>query len=149
MMFMACSFYKIEMGFRVIAPFLTALALTTSVALAQPFPGPSPSMPPMTMPSASPSSAASPAPQPSPALVIHMKDFAYSPKDAVVKVGDTIQFVNDDESAHTVTADDKSYDSGYMAKGQTWSKTYSKAGTYPYFCAYHAFMRGTVTVTEK
>jgi plastocyanin len=134
------------MGFRVIAPLWMALALATSVALAQPAPGPTPSMPPTTMPTAPPSSAASPAPQPSPALVVHMKDFAYSPKDAVVKVGDTIQFVNDDESAHTVTADDKSYDSGYMAKGQTWSKTYAKAGVYPYFCAYHAFMRATLTV---
>lgn len=137
------------MGFRVIAPLLMALALTTALALAQPAPGPSPSLSPTSMPSALPSPAASPAPQPSPALVIHMKDFAYLPKDAKVKVGDTIVFVNDDESAHTVTSDDKTSDSGYMAKGQTWSKTYTKAGTNPYFCAYHAFMRGTVTVTEK
>ena len=132
-----------------IAPLWVALALSTTLAAAQAAPTPSPTMPPMAMPSAPPTGAASPAPQPSATIVVHIRDFQYLPKTVTVKVGDTIQYINDDESAHTVTADDKSYDSGYMAKGQTWSKTYTTAGAYPYFCLYHTFMRAGVTVTEK
>ena len=132
--------------YRLIAPLWIALAVSTSLALAQPAPAASPSMPPMSMPSASPATQASTQATPAPTLVVHVRDFQYVPKDPVVHVGDTIQFINDDETAHTVTADDKSYDSGYLAKGQTWSKTYLVAGAYPYFCAYHAFMRASVTV---
>ncbi|GAC1548819.1 MAG: cupredoxin family copper-binding protein [Candidatus Velthaea sp.] len=90
-----------------------------------------------------------PAPAPSPALVVHTKDFSYVPKDAKITVGDTVVFVNDDESAHTVTADDASFDSGYMAKDAKWSYTFTKAGTVPYYCVYHKFMRATVIVSEK
>ncbi|GAC1402858.1 MAG: hypothetical protein NVSMB64_03390 [Candidatus Velthaea sp.] len=95
------------------------------------------------------SAAASPSPAPSPALVVHTKDFSYLPKDAKIHVGDTILFVNDDDSAHTVTADDNSFDSGYMAKDAKWSYTFAKAGTVPYYCIYHKFMRATVVVSEK
>ena len=98
------------------------------------------------MPTAPPATPASTQATPAPTLIVHIRDFQYIPKDPAIHVGDTIQYINDDESAHTVTADDKSYDSGYMAKGQTWSKTYTVAGAYPYFCAYHAFMRASVTV---
>lgn len=131
---------------RLIAPLWIALAASTSLALAQPAPAASPSMPPMSMPSAPPATQASTQATPAPTLVVHVRDFQYVPKNPVVHVGDTIQFVNDDDSAHTVTADDKSYDSGYLAKGQTWSKTYTVTGAYPYFCAFHAFMRASVTV---
>ena len=105
---------------------------------------------PMSMPSTpatQPSGAPSPAP--SPALVVHMKDFAYAPDPSTVTVGQTILFINDDTSAHTVTADDASFDSGYMAKGATWSYTFTKAGTIPYYCIYHRFMRGTIVVRAK
>ena len=129
-----------------IAPLWIALAVSTSLALAQPAPAPNPSMPPMSMPTAPPATPASTQATPAPTLIVHIRDFQYIPKDPAIHVGDTIQYINDDESAHTVTADDKSYDSGYMAKGQTWSKTYTVAGAYPYFCAYHAFMRASVTV---
>ncbi|GAC1405318.1 MAG: hypothetical protein NVSMB64_10000 [Candidatus Velthaea sp.] len=92
---------------------------------------------------------AAPTPAPSPALVVHTKDFGYLPKDAHIRAGDTIIFVNDDESAHTVTADDSSFDSGYMAKDATWSYTFTTAGTVQYYCIYHKFMRATVTVAQK
>ena len=82
------------------------------------------------------------------AQVVHTKDFAFSPATVNVKTGDTVQFVNDDEVAHTVTASDKSFDSGNMDQHATWSHTFAKAGTYAYICTYHPYMKGTIVVAD-
>ena len=96
----------------------------------------------------SPGPAASAAP-----IVVHAKDFAYKPLELTVTVGTTVTFVNDDDTAHTVTAvttgDDKKplFDSGNMDKGQKWSFTFKNPGTYQYLCMYHAFMKAKIVVT--
>jgi len=46
---------------------------------------------------------------------------------------------------HTVTADDKSFDSGRKSAG-SWSQTFTKAGTVAYHCEVHSKMHGTVVV---
>ena len=126
---------------------LSCVLAVSSAALAQNV------APTMTMPMAQPAPAVSnsavPSPAPSPALIVHTKDFAYLPKEAKVNVGDTILFVNDDESAHTITADEGSFDSGYMPKDAKWSYTFTKPGTFAYFCTYHKFMRASITVAPK
>lgn len=71
---------------------------------------------------------------------------AYSPDVVHVKVGDTVEWVNDDIVAHTVTADDKSFDSGDVNKGKKWAHRFTQAGTYPYHCIPHPYMQGTVIV---
>ncbi|MBD5635002.1 MAG: hypothetical protein IAI49_11035, partial [Candidatus Eremiobacteraeota bacterium] len=53
---------------------------------------------------------------------------------------------NSDTTAHTVTAADKSFDSGNMTQGASWSHVFAKAGTYTYVCTYHSYMEGTVVV---
>ncbi len=86
-------------------------------------------------------------------VVVHAKDFAYKPLELAIGVGTTVTFVNDDDSAHTVTAgalgDDKKplFDSGNMDKGQKWTFTFKKSGTYQYLCTYHAFMKAKIVVT--
>jgi len=81
-----------------------------------------------------------------PAAVVHVKDFSFKPPKVTVHVGDTVLFVNDDGDAHTVTADDKSFDSGGLDTGDTWTRTFTKPGTYTYFCALHPYMKGEVIV---
>jgi plastocyanin len=85
---------------------------------------------------------------PSPALSVQIKDFKYAPPTMTVHVGDTVHFVNDDSEAHTVTAEDKSFDSAGLDTGDAWDHAFTKAGTYKYFCALHPFMKGTITVVE-
>lgn len=63
-----------------------------------------------------------------------------------VAVGTTIEWRNDDPVAHTVTADDGSFDSGMIEGGQTWRYTFTRAGTYAYHCTPHPFMKATVVV---
>jgi plastocyanin len=71
---------------------------------------------------------------------------AFSPASLTVKVGDTITWTNNDSVSHTVTADDRSFDSGSLAQGASFSFTYQKAGTYTYHCSIHPSMTATVVV---
>ncbi|KJS58088.1 hypothetical protein VM95_35615 [Streptomyces rubellomurinus] len=62
--------------------------------------------------------------------------------------GDTITVVNDDTTAHTLTASDKSFDTGTIAPGKSATLTApAKPGSYPYICTIHQFMHGTLTVS--
>jgi plastocyanin len=79
-------------------------------------------------------------------LVVDTKNFAYAPATLNVNAGDTVTFKNSDTIAHTVTAADKSFDSGNMDQGATWSHVFKTAGTYAYVCAYHSYMTGTIVV---
>ncbi|HEY1655260.1 MAG TPA: cupredoxin family copper-binding protein [Candidatus Tumulicola sp.] len=86
---------------------------------------------------------------PSPAAAIptiHVKGFAYVPAVLTVSAGTTVRFVNDDSEAHTVTADDKSFDSAGLDTGDTWTCRFAAAGKFSYFCQLHPYMRGTIVV---
>ena len=78
---------------------------------------------------------------------IDIENMLYSPSSITINVGDTIIWTNQESSMpHTVTANDGSFDSGYMSSGDTFSFTFTSAGTFDYYCAYHSSMTGTVTV---
>ncbi len=72
----------------------------------------------------------------------------YQPPSIVVVIGvnNTVTFVNRDGVPHTVSATDGSFDSGNLAAGASWTHTFTAAGTYTYYCAYHSWMKGTVIV---
>jgi plastocyanin len=88
----------------------------------------------------------SPPPAAAPAATVDTKNYAYAPDPVTVKPGDTVLFKNSDGVAHTVTASDRSFDSGKVDGGSSWSHVFDKAGTYTYFCVYHTYMRGTIVV---
>jgi plastocyanin len=79
-------------------------------------------------------------------LTVHVKDFKYNPTPATIHVGDRVTFVNDDDEAHTVTANDKSFDSEGLDSGSTWQHVFTKPGTYTYFCELHPYMKATIVV---
>jgi plastocyanin len=83
---------------------------------------------------------------PAPAAVVHIRDFAYHSTPITIHVGDSVQFVNDDGDAHTVTASDKSFDSGGLDTHETWTHTFTAPGTYSYFCALHPYMKAVIVV---
>ncbi|GAC1308092.1 MAG: hypothetical protein NVSMB16_04350 [Acidimicrobiales bacterium] len=77
---------------------------------------------------------------------ITIKNFAFNP--AKVKAGATVAVMNTDGTAHTVTADDKSFDTKRLegnAKGMFTAPT--KPGTYAFHCDIHDYMKGTLTVS--
>ena len=77
---------------------------------------------------------------------ITIANFQFSPEPFVVKAGSTVKVTNDDGTAHTVTAADKSFDTGDVDGGATATITLAKAGTYKYFCDIHNYMTGTIEV---
>ncbi|HEX9369421.1 MAG TPA: cupredoxin domain-containing protein [Roseiflexaceae bacterium] len=84
---------------------------------------------------------------------ITIKDFEFDPKTITVNVGDTIHWKNTGQKEHTAQADDGSFNSGDLEAGKEFSFTFSKAGTFPYYCKYHGGpggkgMSGTITVAE-
>jgi plastocyanin len=70
----------------------------------------------------------------------------FSPATITVAPGTTVTWVNHEDATHTVTADDKSFDSGKLDTGKTFSHTFDTAGTYPYHCEIHYGMTGQVVV---
>ena len=81
-------------------------------------------------------------------MTISIKDFAFHPASLKVSVGDTVTVTNDDGTTHTWAADDMSiWDSGDLAPGKTFKRTFDKAGTFAYHCHIHQTMKGTVVVS--
>src|SRR5690606_20056165 len=80
-----------------------------------------------------------------------IKDYEYGPKTITVKAGTKVTWTNQDSVEHTVTTESGApakIDSGTFGKGESFSFTFEKAGTYEYFCEPHPYMKGTVVVTE-
>lgn len=77
---------------------------------------------------------------------VEIEDFAYAPATITVKVGTTVTWTNKDTVRHTVTADNGLFDSGLFGKGESFSYTFTEAGTYSYFCIPHTYMKGVVVV---
>jgi len=86
-----------------------------------------------------------------------LTDTAFQPNPVQVSVGATVTWTNDDSQPHTVTSGqnaqpDNKFNSSpnfnpLLAPGQTFSHTFTEAGQYPYYCALHPNMVGTVSVS--
>ena len=82
-----------------------------------------------------------------PTFEIGIAGFAFSPVDAVVEVGTTVTWTNNDDFDHTVKADGDAFpESPTMANGATYSFTFTEPGTYAYICGIHPQMKGTIVV---
>ena len=75
--------------------------------------------------------------------------FAFSPQKVTVSVGDTVTWTNNDATGHTASANDGSFATGTIQSGQSATVTFTKAGTFPYHCAIHPSMTGTVVVRSS
>lgn len=77
-------------------------------------------------------------------------DNAFTESVVRIDLGGTVEWSMDGRSAHTVQADDGSWDSGNLDPRATFARTFDEAGVYPYFCAYHGKpgggMAGTILV---
>jgi len=77
---------------------------------------------------------------------VDIAEFKYVPETITVSAGDTVMWTNSDEAPHTATADDEAFDTGDLSRGDKGEVTFDEPGTYPYYCRFHAFMKGTVEV---
>jgi plastocyanin len=78
-----------------------------------------------------------------------IKNISYLQPKITVTVGTTVEWTNADPLQHTVTAVDKSFNSGLIDPGKTFRHTFTKAGTFNFYCMPHPFMKGVIVVTDK
>jgi plastocyanin len=78
---------------------------------------------------------------------VSIGDNFYSPASVSIAVGDTISWRNNGQAQHSATADDGSFDTGVFGPGASRSQTFTRAGTFSYFCTVHGQAQsGTVRV---
>lgn len=77
---------------------------------------------------------------------VNIKDLAFAPGTIRIKAGQTVEWVNADPLAHTVTADDRTWGSQFINQGGRYSRKFESAGSYQYYCQPHPQMTGIVIV---
>jgi plastocyanin len=75
---------------------------------------------------------------------VAIKGMKFVPAEISVAAGDTVTFTNEDSAPHTATANDGSFDTGRLSKGQSATVTISAAGDFAYICKVHPSMKGKV-----
>jgi plastocyanin len=90
-------------------------------------------------------SAMAKAPGPAAHTVV-IEGMQFSPATLTVKVGDKVTWINRDLFPHTVTAEQRRFDSHAIAAGGSWTFTPRKVGVTSYGCTFHPTMRGTLRV---
>jgi plastocyanin len=110
-------------------------------------------------PTTAPSSAVSAPAGP----VINLSSLMFNPATTTVPVGSTVTWRNDEPITHTVTSGrfegidettglrtaqypDGTFEAKLAGKGKTFSYTFTKPGTYTYYCDIHQGMNATITV---
>ena len=72
-----------------------------------------------------------------PMIIIVMDTFVFTPKQVTLRKGTAVVWINHEHETHTVTADDKKFDSGDLSVGGIFAFTVTEAGRIPYYCDYH------------
>jgi plastocyanin len=77
---------------------------------------------------------------------VNIQGSAFNPPTTTLRVGDTVTWTNRDAIGHTTTSDTVAWNSGVIATGNSFSFTFTAAGTFPYHCSIHTFMKGSIVV---
>jgi plastocyanin len=78
--------------------------------------------------------------------VITIDNFTFTPKELTVAVGTTVKWVNHDDIPHTVVEKKTTFRSKALDTDDSYSFTFTSAGTFDYFCGLHPHMVGQVIV---
>jgi plastocyanin len=73
-------------------------------------------------------------------------DFLFQPGRLQITTGTTVVWTNNGQVMHTVSAEDGSFDSGPIEPGERRGLAFPRAGTFPFHCTPHPFMRGVIEV---
>jgi plastocyanin len=77
---------------------------------------------------------------------VKIDNFSFGPQTVTVPVGATVTWTNRDDIPHTVVSTDGVFKSKVRDTDEKFSYTFTKAGTYSYFCSIHPKMTGKVVV---
>jgi plastocyanin len=79
-------------------------------------------------------------------MEVKIDNFSFGPGTLTVPVGTTITWTNRDDIPHTVVSTEGVFKSKVLDTDEKFSFTFTKAGSYPYFCSIHPKMTGKVVV---
>lgn len=77
---------------------------------------------------------------------VRIDNFTFVPDTLSVPVNATVTWVNKDDIPHVIASNDGVFKSKAMDTDQKYSYTFTKAGTYPYYCSIHPKMVGKIVV---
>ena len=77
---------------------------------------------------------------------VKIDNFSFTPETLTVDPGTTVTWVNQDDLPHTVASDDKVFKSRALDTDEKFAYTFTKPGTYAYFCSLHPKMVAKVVV---
>lgn len=77
---------------------------------------------------------------------VKIDNFSFSPATLTVPVGTTVRWTNADDIPHTIVSDDKIFKSKALDTDEQFSYTFTKPGTYGYFCGLHPKMTAKIVV---
>jgi plastocyanin len=80
---------------------------------------------------------------------VSIVDFAFSPQNITINVGDTVMWTNNGAALHTTTSGSNCTFDGVgwnseLSSGMSFSRTFNTPGTFPYFCSFHCLLFGMV-----
>lgn len=87
--------------------------------------------------------------------LVRIKQFEFLPPTIVIGPGETVRWINEDVAVHQITTGkvegaqrrpDGRFSSRRFVRGEDVTATFATAGTYPYYCGVHPFMRGAIVV---
>ena len=94
-----------------------------------------------------PSLAAGPADKPASGTTVKIDNFSFGPATITIPAGSTVTWMNSDDVPHVVASDDgKLFKSKALDTDDRFSFTFTKPGTYNYYCAIHPKMTANIVV---
>lgn len=78
------------------------------------------------------------------AYPVSIKDFAFSPAVLNIGIGKTVTWTNNDSTIHRISG--AGFEGGDLNNGQSYSYTFTSAGTFDYICKIHPSMKGQIIV---
>ncbi len=84
-------------------------------------------------------------------VTMNIQDFDFEKANIKIKVGTKVTWTNEDSARHNVVIDgegEEGLGSELLAKGESYSYTFTKAGMTKYLCEPHPYMKGMINVVE-
>jgi plastocyanin len=79
-------------------------------------------------------------------MEVNVDNFTFGPDALTVPANSTVTWVNKDDVPHVITSNDGLFKSKALDTDDKYSYTFTKSGTYSYYCSIHPKMVGKIVV---
>jgi len=77
---------------------------------------------------------------------VAIDNFTFNPPRLTIPVGTTVTWINQDDIPHVVASTGNAFRSKALDTDDTFAFTFTRPGTYEYFCSLHPHMKATIVV---